>query len=125
MPIGRQHYFVGSFVATLAFCSVMVMHQFRANQVRHTELREAFVLLHTRGYGNEARRVYARLLREVAGLSDRALLDDFQRTLMLVDPSVTHTQNLIWDYHWTVSNELERRSAKALHRALKLAEGIK
>ncbi len=40
----------------------------------------------------------------------------------LVDPKRPETDNLIWKYHWTVSNELERRSWTTLERALKLAE---
>lgn len=118
----RQFYFGALFVVTLVFCSVMVIRQIHANQARHVELREAFILLYNRGYLPQSHKLYQRLLREVSTLSDKALLDDFQRTLMLVDPASGATNNLIYNYHWTVSNELERRSAKALVRALKLAE---
>ena len=41
---------------------------------------------------------------------------------MLVDPLATNqTNNLIYNYHWTVSSELERRSESTLQRALELA----
>ena len=44
------------------------------------------------------------------------------RTLMLVDPlAVNQTNNLIYNYHWTVSAELDRRSESTLRRALELA----
>jgi hypothetical protein len=50
------------------------------------------------------------------------LLDDFQRTLVVVDPGTPQPKNLIWLYHWTVSTELDRRSVSAIRRARKLAE---
>lgn len=106
----------------LIFCSVMVLRQFRANHLRHNELREAFILLHSKGYTNQAGRLYHRLLVEVERVPHQTLFDDFQRTMMLVEPAVPQPKNLIWKYHWTVSNELEKRSPKAFARALKLAE---
>lgn len=118
----RQYRFVLSFMVLLVFCSMMVIRQFNTNQSKHAELREAFVLLHTKGYTNEARRLYHRLLRDMQDLPNKNLLEDFQRTLMLVDPSLHQPENLIWKYHWTVSNELEVRSESTLLRALKLAE---
>jgi len=92
------------------------------NQSAHAELREAFVILHSRGYTNQAHRVYNRLLRGLQEMSNKDLREDFQRTLTLIDPSVDQPQNPVWKYHWTVSNELERRSESSLARALKLAE---
>jgi hypothetical protein len=118
----RQYRFALLFLLLLVFCSVMVIRQFNAKQSRHAEVREAFILLYTRGYTNEASRLYQRLLRESSDLSNRQLQDDFQRTLLLVDPGGKHPENLIWRYHWTVSNELERRSESTLQHALKLAE---
>ena len=111
-----------TFAALLAFCSVMVVRQINANQSKHAELREAFILLQTKGYKSQATRLYQRLLLELEHLPNKGLLEDFQRTLMLVDPSVQQPENLIWKYHWTVSNELEKRSEGTLTRALKLAE---
>lgn len=118
----RQYQFVWSFVLLLVFCSMMVLRQFHANQARHVELREAFILLHSRGYANQTQRLYARLLAELTQVPNQTLYDDFQRTMMLVDTGRTQTNNLIWVYHWTVSNELEKRSEQTLLRALKLAE---
>ncbi len=99
----------------------MVIRQFNLNQSKHVELREAFILLNSRGYEKEADRLYQRLLVEMENLSNRALLDDFQRTLTLVDPARPDEENLLWRYHWTVSNELEKRNESSLQRALKLA----
>jgi len=109
-------------LALLLFCGVMVLRQVLVNQSRHVELREAFILLHSRGYGPEAERLYRRLLRNLEDLPNRTLMDDYQRTLMLVDPAAAQQDNLIWRYHWTVSNELETRAVSALERARKLAE---
>jgi hypothetical protein len=100
----------------------MVVRQFMVNQSRHDELREYFILLHSKGYKPEAERLFKRLMREVEGLPNKTLMDDYQRTLMLVDPATQQPDNLIWKYHWTVSNELERRSESTLRRALKMAE---
>jgi hypothetical protein len=118
----RPYHFIALFLVTLAFCSVMVIRQIHANQSRHVRLREAFILLHTRGYTNEARFLYQGLLDEAGTLSDTQLLDDFQRTLMVVDPTISAPQNLIYNYHWYISSELDRRSSKALRRALDLAD---
>src|SRR4051794_6237359 len=117
----RQYRFILLFFVLLIFCSVMVLRQLNAKQTRHVEMREAFILLNTRGYTNESRRLYQKLLLEIPQsakkLSDKQLLDDFQRTLLLVDPSTQQTNNLIWNYHWTLSNELDRRSESTLVRA--------
>jgi len=109
------------FGGVLILSSVMVLLQIQSNHARHLELREAFILLETKGYRPEAQRLYQRLLIELEDLPNRDLLDDFQRTLTLVDPSQHQVENLIWKYHWTVSNELEKRSHSALEKALKMA----
>ena len=122
MRFWRQYRFALAFLAVLVFCSVMVIRQIDANQSRHVELREAFILLHTRGYASQAGRIYERLLKDVPKLQNKQLMDDFQRTLLLVDPATKQPENQIWKYHWYVSNELEKRSESTLQRALKLAE---
>jgi hypothetical protein len=118
----RQYRFILLFFLLLIFCSVMVLHQISAKESKHVEIREAFIVLHTRGYTNESRRLYQRLLRELPDLKNKQLIDDFQRTLILTDPYTQQTNNLIWNYHWTVSNELDRRAEGTLIRARKLAE---
>ena len=109
------------FCGILALASVLVMAQFRQNDAKHVELRESFVLLYSRGYETEADRLYQKLLAELKRLPDRQLTEDFQRTLTLVNPRQAQPDNLLWKYHWTVSNELEKRAAGSLQRALKLA----
>ena len=100
----------------------MVVRQFMVNQSRHVTLREYFILLYSKGYRQEAERLFKRLMREFDSLPNKALMDDYQRTLMLVDPATQQPDNLIWRYHWTVSNELEKRSESTLQRARKMAE---
>jgi hypothetical protein len=121
----KQYRFVLAFLALLVFCSVMVIHQFNAKQSKHVDLREAFILLHTKGYTNQANRLYQNLLMNIQELSSKELIDDFQRTMMLIDPGGQYPENLIWKYHWTLSKELERRSESTLMHALKLAEEVK
>src|SRR5260370_10403603 len=122
MRFVRRHKFVLVFLVLLVLCSVMVIHQIDHNQSKHVELREAFILLYSKGYTDKAQRLYDRLMRDLETESNRILFDDYQRTLQLVDPTTQHTENLIWRYHWTVSNELEKRSESTLARALKLSE---
>ena len=118
----RQYRYLLLAMALLVVCSVAVIQHLNAGQSRHMEVREAFILLHTRGYTNESSRLYNHLLNQVHALSNKQLMDDFQRTLLVVDPGANRPDNLIWKYHWTVSNELERRAESSLVRALKLAE---
>ena len=122
MSFFRQYRFHFVFAIFLAFCSIMVLRQISLNQSKHLELREAFILLYSRGYQPQAERLYQRLLAEMEHLPDKALFEDFERTLTLVDPTRQEPENLIWEYHWTVSNELDKRSEASLQRALKLAE---
>lgn len=118
----RQYRLHLLFAAVLVFASVMVIRQFSVNLTSHQELREAFILLHSRGYDAKARKLYQRLLREISTLPNRVLLEDFQRTLTLVDPKRPDPNNLVWEYHWTVSNTLEKRAESSLQRALRLAD---
>src|SRR5437764_10191928 len=100
-----EYKFVLTFAAVLTFCSVMVLRQVEVKKSQHVEVREAFILLHSRGYKEEAQRLYNRLLRDMDTFTNKELFDDFQRTLVLVDPAGQHPENLIWKYHWTLSNE--------------------
>jgi hypothetical protein len=101
---------------------MMAIRQYRINQDKHVEVREAFILLYIKGYRPEAERLYKRLLHETPKLSNKQLLEDFYRTLMLVDPTSQQTNNLIFNYHWYLSHQLEERSEDTLERAKKLAD---
>ena len=118
----KRHQYVLVFLAVLVFCSVMVVRQYIANQWAHTDLREDFILLHDKGQAQQTARLYQILVQQLPRLSDRALLDDFQRTAMLIDPKPGQQEDLVWKYHFSVRNELERRSELRLARAHKRAE---
>jgi len=103
--------------------SIVIVQQVHSRQSRHVEIREAFILLHFRGYTNEAQRLYHKLLNDLQTLPDKQLVDDFQRTLLLVDPTATNQyNNILWKYHWTVSNEMDNRAESSISRARKLAD---
>ncbi len=121
----RQHRFTLLFMALLVFCSIMVIQQYRARQTRRVELREAFILLYTGGYSNEAGILYNRLLRDLEKLPNKDLVDDWQRTVILVDPSANQPDNLIWKYYWTVRMEMEKRSEDSIQKARKMAQDEK
>ena len=121
----RQYRFIVVFFLLLIFCTVMWVRQMNLRESKHVEMREAFILLFMRNYTNEARHLFDKLVMEVpkytGTLSDKEVLDDFQRTLLLVDPYSNQTNNLIWRYHWMLSEELDKRSVDLLERAHKLA----
>jgi len=117
----RQHKFTLLFLGVLVFCSVMVIRQFRWREGKHIELREAMILLQTGGYTNEAIKLYFRLWKDVENLSNRQLVEDWQRSVVLVDPSVHQPSNTIYQYYWTVRREMERRGEGIIERARKLA----
>jgi hypothetical protein len=50
------------------------------------------------------------------------LVDDWQRTVLLVDPKTPQLDNLLWKYHVSVNNELRRRADKRLKSVLQQAE---
>jgi hypothetical protein len=118
----RRYKFVLLFLLLLVFCSAMVIVQREQNQSRHKELREAFILLCSKGYNAEAQRLYDRLLRDLQTESIEIIYDDYQRTLLLVDPTSSHSDNFIWRYQATLGKELDQRNKGPLARALKLAE---
>ena len=129
MQFLRENRFPLLFMGLLVVCSVMVIRQYTVNlsqrrdhQSQHVELREAFILLNARAYTNEASRLYQRLLKDIEKLSNEQLLEDYQRTLTLIDPAPKQPKNLVWNYHWTLSNELEKREEKSLVRARELAK---
>ena len=125
MPFLRQHKFALLFLLLLVFCSIMVVRQlmqrYDARHTRHTELREAMILLQTGVYTNEAARLYWRLYNELETLPNKQLVEDWQRTVILVDHTAQQPSNSVWRYYWTVRNEMERRSEDIIQRARKLA----
>ena len=101
--------------------AAMVVAQFIKNQSRHAELREGFLVLSKKGYAEESRRLYERLMMQLQETPQKNLIEDLQRTAMLVKPEESQPDNLVWKYHWSVSNELEKRATAEVARALKTA----
>jgi hypothetical protein len=118
----RQHKFTFLFLAVLVFCSVMVIRQRDRSRDRHAELLEAMIVLQTGGYTNEAGRLYFRLWRDIEKMSNNQLVDDWRRTVTLIDPGVYQPSNSIYRYYWSVRTEMEKRSESIIERARKLAE---
>ncbi len=114
----RRHQFLLCFLAVLIFSSVMVVRQFPANQSAHVELREDFILLHERGQTQPEERLYQLLVQQLPELNDKTLVDDLQRTAMLLDSKTPQLDNLIWKYQAGVKNELQKRSERRLAQAL-------
>jgi hypothetical protein len=119
--VRRNRYFL-LFAVLMLVCGVMVLRQMELNRAAHVDVREAFILLQSKGYKAEAQRLFQMLLADLEQLPNQSLTEDFQRTLPLVEPSKQDPENLLWKYHRTVSNELEKRSEHALAKALKLAQ---
>ncbi len=106
-------------VAILVFSSVMVVRQFLANQSAHTQQVEDFLFLHERGEKPTCQHLYQVLVQQLPRNSDRALVQDLQRTGMFVDRKTPQLENLIWKYHVSVNNELKRRAERRLATTLK------
>jgi hypothetical protein len=114
----RRHQYVLCFLAVVVCSSVLVVRQVLANRSAHVELREDFIVLHDRGEATACDSLYQQLIQELASLDVKALVDDLQRTRLLVDPKTPDLQNPIWKYYVSVKKELETRSEQRLARLL-------
>ena len=109
MQFLRRNRFALLTLAILTFSSVMVIQQFLANQAAHAQSVEDFLLLHERGEQKPCEHIYQELIQQLPHLNARELVQDLQRTAMIVDPKIQQLDNLVWKYHVSVSNELKRR----------------
>jgi hypothetical protein len=75
-----------------------------------------------RGDGKSAEHIYQLLVQELPDLNEKTLVEDLERTAMLVDPKAPDTQNLVWKYQAGVQKEMQRRSEQRIGRALERAE---
>jgi hypothetical protein len=101
-------------VAVLIFASIMTVQQYFANLSTHTRLVEDFLALHERGEIRPCEHLYEMLVQQLPRIDDHALVDDLQRTAMIVDLKTKQLDNLVWKYHVSVNNELQQRSNKRL-----------
>ena len=122
MRFFRRHQYLLCFLGVLILSSVMVVRQFLANQSAHAELREDFILLQERGEAKACDGLYQELVGGLNGASEQTLVEDLQRTSLLVDAKAPDRDNLVWKYYVSVKNELRKRSEQRLARALKRGE---
>jgi len=120
----RRNRYILVFFIVLILCDLLFLRQLQANQSRHIDLREDFILLTQKGHITPAQHLYQVLVQSLSRLPNSALLDDYQRTLSLVDPNTQHPDNLVWQYHWAVKQHLEKRAESRLPTALKRAEKL-
>ena len=118
MRFVKRHRYALGFLAILVLCSVLVQWQVLQNQSRHVRMREDFIMLQQRGHVKPAERFYQLLVQSLPDLQDNCLLEDFQRTGMLVDTNKPQMENLIWKYHISVRNEITQRTEKRVARLL-------
>jgi len=114
----RRHRYTLGFLAVLAICSMLVQWQFQRNQSAHVRMREDFILLYQRGHVKPSERLYQLLIQSLPDLSEKSLLDDFQRTAMLVDTNKPQADSLIWKYHVSLRNEINHRADKRVVQLL-------
>lgn len=121
MQFLRRNQFFLLTLAVALFSSVMAVRQFQTNASAHAERLEDFILLQEQDNPKLAERPYQLLVQELPDLSERALVEDLQRTAMLVDAKSPKPDSLLWKYHIGVRNELRKRSERRLHRILEQA----
>jgi hypothetical protein len=102
------------FVAVLVLSSVMVVKQFLANFSAHIQRREDFLLLYERGQAKSCQQMYERLIAELQDLNERALVEDLQRTALVVDPKSPDLDSPVWKYYTSVKKELQSRAERRL-----------
>ena len=118
----KRHRFFLLFVVVFSICGVLVIRQYRINQLKHIDLRENFILLHDEDRPQADARLYQMLIQELPSLPDGELISDEQRLSLLFLPQKPSPDDLLWKYYVSVRNELQRRTPQRVARALKQAE---
>ncbi len=114
----RRHQYLLCFLGTLVLGCVLVVRQYLANQSTHIKLREDFIVLHDEGKAAACDELYQRLIQGLDALDERSLVDDLQRTSLLVDARTQDVENLVWKYHVSVKNEVRQRAGRRVARVL-------
>ena len=105
-------------VAVLVLSSVLVVRQYLINLSRHTGDVEDFLLLEGHNETKASEHLYQVLIQQLPHIGERELVQDLQRTAMVIDPKTSQRENLVWKYHVSVNNELKRRAEKRLKTLL-------
>jgi hypothetical protein len=119
----RRYQYLLCFMGILVLASILVVHQFMANESAHIKLRENFILLHDEGKAQACDEVYQQLIQNLERLDERALVDDLQRTSLLVDARTQDVDNLVWKYHVSVKKEVQQRAERRVADALQADDG--
>ena len=117
----KRNQFLLIFVATLIFCSVIVIRQFLANEWGHVDLLEDFIVLHDTGKTRGEERLYQMLVQELPGLPSRVLIADKQQLTLQFSTNKPPPEDLVWKYYISVQNELKSRTDERVAQALKRA----
>ena len=123
MRFFRRNQYLLLCLVVLFFSGVLVLWQFKANESAHTQRVENFLLAEENGDAKSGEQLYQRLIQELPGLSDQALVADLARTAMLIDPKAADTGSLVWKYHVSTRNELRKRAEQRLTRTREQAAG--
>ena len=122
MQFLRRHQYLLCFLAVLVLACILTVRQYLANQSMHVETREDFIfLLEREGETESATHLYQVLIQQLPDLNDRTLVDDLQRTSILVDKA-PDPKSLLFKYNATVKKTLEQRAEERLKRALEKAQ---
>ena len=119
MQFLRRNRYALLMVTVLIFSSVMVVQQHLANQSAHAQQVEDFLLLHERAEMKPCEHLYQVLVQRLPHINDRDLVQNLQRTAMVVDVKTPQLDNLVWKYHVSVKNELKRRSEKRVEAIIR------
>jgi hypothetical protein len=122
MRFFRRNIYPLLFCAVLVLSSVLLVRQYLTNLSAHTERREDFIALHEMGQARLAEHLYQVLIKTFPKLSDSELWEDAYRTGMLIDLKSPQPQSLVWKYHFTVKNELARRTHRRIARLVPPSE---
>jgi hypothetical protein len=114
MQFLKRHRFFLLCLAVLVCASVLVIHQFLEAETAHFNLREDMIVLFEKSKTAEAEHVYQQLVEKLSAVTDKTLLDDYQRTAMLLQGKEQITSSLIYKYHWAVKQYMEKRSEQRL-----------
>jgi hypothetical protein len=107
------------FVAVLIFCAVKVIGQFQANEARHVEMRENFLLLYESGHVAESDFFLQRLIYVLPEQADKVLFDDYQRVATIVSTNIQSIDDPLYRYRASLNEQIKKRSSARLERALK------
>jgi len=119
----RRYQYLLCFMGLVVVASVLVINQFMANASAHIKLREDFILLHDEGKAEACDELYQKLIQNLDRLDERTLVDDLQRTSLLVDPKAPDLDNLVWKYYVSVKKEVQQRAERRVAAALQSGEG--